>query len=1025
MKLKTHIFLLAAVTLGLAYPAPAEAIREVLNRGGFERPAAQQESATLRRVRRFERPSHEGQPARFVPQERLAYTFFQDNAYTATVRRVSAGYGGAQVVESQSDDTSVSVISVYTPDGERHEARDVKRARVYLAVSQPDGTLEAQEYDLTLQEPGTHEHLPLPAGAAPPPFVRAESSTTVDLMIVVDTGARAWADRNGGGLAAVANAAVARMNTALANSRVACNVRLVRVYEPNYTYSGGSSGLFTLLSQLQSSSGVLSDVGNQRNQYGADVVTMFVDTGSSYGTIGAGYEGMSSSYAYSVCSVRTVNTSHTMSHEIGHNFGCGHSKSQKDAPGPGSYSYAAGWYFTGTSGRPYHTIMAYNYDGQSSTIYTPSDYFSTPLATHEGTVVGHASNGDNARCISQTMATVAAYRAAVDICVLTFDAQGGAVAPSQVDVFVGKPYGALPVPSRTGHLFGGWWTVPNGGGVQITATSVVPATSRQTLYAKWLATYRLTIREGSADGSANLASLLSGTVLTVRANDRTHQGLAFDRWTVSPAGANLGARFNPTAMVNEIAMPAMNVTLIATYTAMPGYLRVYVKPDDARGIQWSKDNGKTWLNAVNNGASYPVKAGSYKVTFRASHPGWLAPQKQTVTISTMTTNTVTAVSLVSRLIGTFTGWLADDEGSVCGTLKVTVGSNGKTTAKAALTNGTFSLTAPAWSVNTENAFAITLATKKGETLTLAFDAEQSGSLFPVMTGVLKGGALGALPFPAQVQRNVFTHAKDPDNPVALAFLKPRAGYYTVLLAPDAMIADGMAENRPEGYGYLGLTINAKNGTAKTAGKLPNGTAVSFSPTVILEDDRLLIPCFSLLHSKRGFYSGILSLEETRLTGDARWVYPGKAPTAKPPQTEDRFALALSMDGGRYFPVTDTPARFVALSAAEDEPPVADVPFDIDSAGKARFPKTSDTLNNPQKASFSLAPKTGIFKGKLTLTLDGKNTSVSHWGILAPEMPEALLGAGFYIVPDTWTNPAAPKDRYSIKRSFPVHIATDE
>jgi len=1018
-------FVLAALVAGLAYPACAETIREMFDRDGVERRAVSPEDAALLRVRRFERPARDaGQHPSFSPQERLAYTFFLDNAYTATVRRVSAGYGGAQVVECQSDDTSVSVISVYAPDGERHEARDMERARVYLAVSQPDGTLEAQEYDLTRQVRCTDEHLPIPAEAAegmrPLPRI-VPGGRTVDLMIVADASARSWANARGGGLATVASAAVARLNAALANSGLTCRVRLVRIYEPDYAYTGGIAALGSLLAMLQSSGGALSEVCNQRDLYGADVVTMFIDTGSALGVTGIGYEGVASNFAYSVCAVRSLNTAHTMSHEIGHNFGCGHSKSQRDEPGPGIYPYAAGWYFTGTDNKHYHTIMAYNYDGHASRIYTPCDYFSTPLAMHRGGVAGHEEDADNALCLSLMMATVADYRPSVAVCTVTLNAQGGTVASAWADALVGQPYGALPTPTRAGYLFSGWWTAPNGGGTQITADDEVPDIDSQTLYAYWQKSRVLTLREASVEGAADPINVLSGTVLTLRANDRTHQGLVFEKWTVNPANIALGAGFDPMAMTTEIVMPDRNLTLTATYIAAPGYIQVTVKPDAAQGIQWSRDSGKTWADAANDGTSYPVKSGACTLSFRSSHPDWLAPQKQTVNITALATNAVTAVALAPRLIGTFSGWLADGEERVCGTLNMTVGSNGKTTAKAVLTNGTFSLTAPAWSVDASDAFGIALAAKNGERLTLTFDASPPFSAFPVAVGVLTGGAFGADTSFALAQRNAFTQAKALDNAAARASLQPRTGYYTVLLGPDAVVDSGTAENKPDGFGYLGITINAKNGSAKTAGKLPNGMGLSLAPTVILADaGQLLIPCFSLLYSKRGFYSGILTLEDSRVTGDAFWLYPGRAPAGRPPQTEDRFALALAAQGGPYAPVTRTAARFVARApfADADAPPVADVLFEVDGAGKARFPKTSDGLNNPQKASLSLTPKTGIFKGKLTLPLDGKNVSASHEGILAPDGSGALLGAGHYLVPDK-------KDGYSIRRPFTVRITTDD
>jgi len=68
--------------------------------------------------------------------------------------------------------------------------------------------------------------------------------------------------------------------------------------------------------------------------------------------------------------------------------------------------------------------------------------------------------------------------------VLTFDSQGGSPVASVI-ITVGHPYGTLPVPARSGYVFGGWWTGPDGAGVNITAATIVPASGAYLLYAKW------------------------------------------------------------------------------------------------------------------------------------------------------------------------------------------------------------------------------------------------------------------------------------------------------------------------------------------------------------------------------------------------------------------------------------------------------------------------------------------------------------------------------------------------------------
>jgi len=70
-----------------------------------------------------------------------------------------------------------------------------------------------------------------------------------------------------------------------------------------------------------------------------------------------------------------------------------------------------------------------------------------------------------------------------------FDPLGGAVEPSSATIAHGVAYGVLPIPTRGGHSFGGWWTGADGTGTQVTDTTLVMTASDHTLYAKWISPY--------------------------------------------------------------------------------------------------------------------------------------------------------------------------------------------------------------------------------------------------------------------------------------------------------------------------------------------------------------------------------------------------------------------------------------------------------------------------------------------------------------------------------------------------------
>ena len=69
---------------------------------------------------------------------------------------------------------------------------------------------------------------------------------------------------------------------------------------------------------------------------------------------------------------------------------------------------------------------------------------------------------------------------------VTFDPNGGRVSPASTAVTIGKKYGTLPTPNRTGYSFDGWYTKEIGG-TKVTETTYVGTNPPATLYAHWIA----------------------------------------------------------------------------------------------------------------------------------------------------------------------------------------------------------------------------------------------------------------------------------------------------------------------------------------------------------------------------------------------------------------------------------------------------------------------------------------------------------------------------------------------------------
>lgn len=81
--------------------------------------------------------------------------------------------------------------------------------------------------------------------------------------------------------------------------------------------------------------------------------------------------------------------------------------------------------------------------------------------------------------------------------IVKFNGNGGST-PADITVTYDAVYGELPIPTRTGYTFAGWWTAATDG-TQVTADTKVQITATQTLYARWTANnYTITLKSDLA-----------------------------------------------------------------------------------------------------------------------------------------------------------------------------------------------------------------------------------------------------------------------------------------------------------------------------------------------------------------------------------------------------------------------------------------------------------------------------------------------------------------------------------------------
>ena len=371
--------------------------------------------------------------------DELVLNLFPDATYHATIDRVSANRQGTVTVRGRLRNYPLGYVLVTTTGDRSLATVSVPELGVeYTILFDPD----SQGHYLLDQDPAAQDKLPegpVVRPRPPTPEQRQEVETlreriqlnqalpdspvTVDVLVVYTPAARSWAVTNEGSIANTIAQAMAKGQLAADNSNTLLTVNLVHSQEVSYTESGDSG---VDLDRLQNpGDGHLDVVHTLRNTYAADLVVL-LEMVNDVGGIGYLLESPAGepAWAFSITRVQQARDTYTVIHEIGHNMGLSHHKLQTAEPGPGIFSYSAGWRWTSSAdlGR-YCSIMTYEQgiffaDGIN---HTRVAYFSNPGIVYLGTATGHAADGDNARTLRETKAVVAAYRQATPSCTYTLN----------------------------------------------------------------------------------------------------------------------------------------------------------------------------------------------------------------------------------------------------------------------------------------------------------------------------------------------------------------------------------------------------------------------------------------------------------------------------------------------------------------------------------------------------------------------------------------------------------------------------
>lgn len=175
------------------------------------------------------------------------------------------------------------------------------------------------------------------------------------------------------------------------------------------------------------------------------------------------------------------------------------------------------------------------------------------------------TNGGGIEFISTTVVTgnltVYANWSSNPTYTVTFDSQSATTDASPTSKTVVSPsinVGTLPTPpTKTGYIFGGWYTAINGGGSQFLANTTV--SDSITVYAKWNS-YSYTVSFDSRGGSSVSSKIVSSpnTTVNLMPVDPTKAGYSFGGWWTDVNGG--GDQFSSGTPVIE------SITVYANWT---------------------------------------------------------------------------------------------------------------------------------------------------------------------------------------------------------------------------------------------------------------------------------------------------------------------------------------------------------------------------------------------------------------------------------------------------------------------------
>lgn len=354
----------------------------------------------------------------------------------------------------------------------------------------------------------------------------------------------------------------------------------------------------------------------------------------------------------------------------------------------------------------------------------------------------------------------------------------------------------------------------------------------------------------------------------------------------------------------------------------------------------------------------PVRAGTFVATIRAT-------SRANASKSVKVTLPITVAPLPNWAIGTFTGvvsGLSEDDVPHRALAKVTVSSNGRMSGSLISDGVNYAVSSKGYDKTSRFTGGVTnlvvsCEAKRGANVKTFAAVCAPGRVDPLVSSI--AGTIGS--DTVETARAVWRDAG------RLALLAPFVGVYTVQLMSDGEC----------GHGYLSLTVDT-SGTAKAAGKLADGTAVSAS-LPLLWDEEAQAPyaafCVTPSAYKGGYAFDIFNFgADGRVRGSCgEWV--SLSPTATD-----------SYGAGFAYGFTAIGAYWNAKESLEDY--YRSMAFRADAPDLCATVKMTELDEDEKAVIFTMTELQGAAElacwDRLTIGLDAKGT-----GFVAPKVTKAV------------------------------------